>query len=71
MSDTKKLLILDFDNTLFDWVTLWHRCFIAMTDEVTRISGIRLSDIQDEIRVYVTIGGQTYDRHYDDEAAWT
>jgi phosphoglycolate phosphatase len=50
MFDTKKLLILDFDNTLFDWVTLWHRCFIAMTDEVTRISGIPLSEIQDEIR---------------------
>lgn len=47
---TKKLLVLDFDNTLFDWVTLWHRCFLAMTDEVEHISGIPLSRIRDEIR---------------------
>lgn len=51
MTATKKLLILDFDNTLFDWVKLWHRCFVAMTDEVERISGIGLETIQDEIRV--------------------
>lgn len=61
MSDAKKLLILDFDNTLFDWVTLWHRCFIAMTDEVERISDIRLSEIKDEVRtVHQTHGTSEY-----------
>ena len=50
MTNKKKLLILDFDNTLFDWVSLWHSCFIAMMDEVERVSGIRLADIQQEVR---------------------
>lgn len=46
----KKLLILDFDNTLFDWVSLWHACFVAMMDEVERVSGIALNDIHGEVR---------------------
>lgn len=50
MTLKKKLLILDFDNTLFDWVGLWHSCFVAMMAEVERISGIQLRDIQQEIR---------------------
>lgn len=50
MADKKKLLVLDFDNTLFDWVSLWHGCFVAMMNEVERISGIRLADIQNEVR---------------------
>lgn len=57
----KKLLILDFDNTLFDWVKLWHSCFVAMTDEVERISKIGLADIQDEIRaIHQTHGTSEY-----------
>ena len=61
MTNKKKLLVLDFDNTLFDWVTLWHRCFVALTDEVERISGVGLDQIRDEIRlVHQTHGTSEY-----------
>jgi hypothetical protein len=31
---TKKVLITDIDNTLFDCVDLWVRCFGAMLDKI-------------------------------------
>lgn len=46
----KKLAVLDFDNTLFDWVHVWGVCFSAMMAEVTRISGIPLEAMKPEIR---------------------
>jgi hypothetical protein len=32
--DRKRVLIADLDNTLFDWVDLWHACFTAMMSKV-------------------------------------
>jgi FMN phosphatase YigB (HAD superfamily) len=49
-SDRKKVLITDLDNTLFDWVDLWHACFTAMMGKVIEISGIPLDDLKPEIR---------------------
>jgi FMN phosphatase YigB (HAD superfamily) len=46
----KRVLITDLDNTLFDWVALWHACFTAMMHEVTKISGITLEELKPEIR---------------------
>ena len=36
----KRVIITDLDNTLFDWVSLWHACFTAMMGKVVEISGI-------------------------------
>jgi phosphoglycolate phosphatase-like HAD superfamily hydrolase len=34
----KTVLITDLDNTLFDWVDLWYKCFSTMLDEIVRTS---------------------------------
>ncbi len=46
----KRVVITDLDNTLFDWVDLWHACFTAMMTKVVEISGISLDDLKPEIR---------------------
>lgn len=46
----KTTLIVDLDNTLFDWVGLWHATFTALMDEVTRLTDYRLEDLESEIR---------------------
>ena len=48
--DRKRVLITDLDNTLFDWVDLWHACFNAMMSKVVDISGIPFDDLKPEIR---------------------
>jgi FMN phosphatase YigB (HAD superfamily) len=34
------VVVTDVDNTLFDWVDVWHQSFTAMLDETIRITGI-------------------------------
>ena len=51
MSLTKKVLITDLDNTLFDWVELWVRCFSAMLEELVVISGVSKSQLLPEISI--------------------
>jgi len=46
----KKVLITDLDNTLFDWVELWHGCFSAMLSEIVSISGVPTEELKPEIR---------------------
>ena len=46
----KTILITDLDNTLFDWVELWHACFSAMLGEIQQISGIGYEKLKREIR---------------------
>lgn len=36
----KRVLITDVDNTLLDWLDLWHQTFSAMIDKVLDISGV-------------------------------
>jgi len=50
MQAKKTVLITDLDNTLFDWVQLWHDCFVAMMDEVEKISGVPFQQLKPEIR---------------------
>lgn len=50
MQDDKKLLVVDFDNTLFDWVGLWHACFSAMMKQVSETSGVPFEAMRDDIR---------------------
>ncbi|WP_455809121.1 HAD family hydrolase [Pseudomonas koreensis] len=49
MSTTKRVLITDLDNTLFDWVELWVRCFSAMLEEMLAISGVPKNQLLPEI----------------------
>lgn len=37
---TKKALITDVDNTLYDWFDIWHSCFTAMLSKTLDISGL-------------------------------
>ena len=46
----KSVLITDLDNTLFDWVSLWHSCFSAMLERLADISQIPISTLKSEIR---------------------
>ena len=36
----KSVLITDLDNTLFDWVGIWHASFSAMLEELIAVSGV-------------------------------
>jgi phosphoglycolate phosphatase len=47
---TKRALITDLDNTLFDWVEVWYQCFSAMLDEIVRISGVPREVLIPEIK---------------------
>ena len=33
-------VILDLDNTLFDWVDVWYKSFSAMLEELAKASGV-------------------------------
>jgi len=47
----KKLVaIVDFDNTLFDWVHVWHASFSAMMQSVCSQTKLSLEDLASEIR---------------------
>jgi FMN phosphatase YigB (HAD superfamily) len=45
-----KVLISDFDNTLYDWFAMWHASFTAMMDEIERIGGLPRETLYPEIR---------------------
>ena len=51
MNSRKTVLITDLDNTLFDWVDLWHSCFKAMLTRIVEISGIDETILKPEIRL--------------------
>ncbi len=44
------LLILDFDNTLFDWFHTWYHSFSPFLDELLRISGVPRDVLVNQIR---------------------
>jgi FMN phosphatase YigB (HAD superfamily) len=50
-ASTKRLLITDLDNTLYDWVTFFAQSFTAMIDEASRISGIERDMLLDGFQV--------------------
>lgn len=50
LRDRKKALITDLDNTLFDWVDLWFRCFNAMLCDISKISGVPVDRLKPEAR---------------------
>lgn len=44
------VLITDVDNTLFDWVDVWHSSFRAMLAELVRLSGVAEEVLISEIK---------------------
>ena len=44
------VVVTDLDNTLFDWVDVWHRSFSALLEELVRRSGVPRERLLDEIR---------------------
>jgi FMN phosphatase YigB (HAD superfamily) len=46
----RSVLITDVDNTLFDWVRVWHAAFSAMLAELLRLSGLDEAVLLPEIR---------------------
>lgn len=46
----KRVLITDLDNTLWDWVEIWHAPFTAMLDKLIALSGVPRETLLDEIR---------------------
>jgi len=45
----KNTLITDLDNTLFDWVELWLKCFSPMLDGIAKTSGLPKEKLIPEI----------------------
>ena len=50
MRKKKTAIITDLDNTLFDWVDLWLKCFSSMLEEIINISGVPKEKLIPEIR---------------------
>jgi phosphoglycolate phosphatase len=46
----RRILVTDLDNTLWDWVTIWHMPFSAMLAKLVELSGIEASVLEAEIR---------------------
>lgn len=46
----KSVLITDLDNTLFDWVEIWHKTFATLFDHVVKQTGLDPAEIKDSIR---------------------
>ncbi|MGE0103708.1 MAG: HAD family hydrolase [Blastocatellales bacterium] len=50
MKATVSLLVTDLDNTLYDWVAMWHKSFSAMLDILIAKSGVPRHDLESEIK---------------------
>jgi phosphoglycolate phosphatase-like HAD superfamily hydrolase len=51
------VVILDLDNTLFDWVEVWHQSFTAMLEELVRTSGVERETLLQDFKVVFTRHG--------------
>ena len=57
--DLKRVVITDLDNTLFDWVDLWHACFTAIKPPLAvRIRSFRIiaSSLFQLVAAFLTLG---------------
>ncbi|MBI4589937.1 MAG: HAD family hydrolase [Candidatus Rokubacteria bacterium] len=57
------VLVTDLDNTLFDWVDIWYRCFNAMLTRLVEDSGVSREQLLLEFR-------QVHQRHATSEYAF-
>lgn len=46
----KKTLITDVDNTLFDWVEIWHASFSEMLSKVAEMTGVTYEELYPQIK---------------------
>jgi hypothetical protein len=44
------LIITDLDNTLFDWILMWHSGFSAMLEKLVKNSGIQQKILEADIQ---------------------
>lgn len=57
----RSVLISDVDNTLFDWVHIWHAAFSAMLNELLQLSGLDEDQLLPAIRaVHQHVGTSEY-----------
>src|SRR5688572_8186745 len=50
MKKNASLLVTDLDNTLWDWVHIWHSTFGAYLNKVSEISGIPVESLEPEFK---------------------
>ena len=50
MNYTRSVLLVDFDNTVWDWFSAWHESFTAMLEKLVEISGLSKDYLLAEIR---------------------
>lgn len=50
MNKSKSVVVTDVDNTLLDWVSLWHATFSAMLEHLLSKSGANRETLLDEIK---------------------
>ena len=50
MRKTIDTVILDLDNTIFDWFAVWYASFRPIYDDIIRISGEPASEVEASIR---------------------
>jgi FMN phosphatase YigB (HAD superfamily) len=50
MKKNVSLLVTDLDNTLWDWVHIWHSTFSAYLAKVSEISGIPIAHLEPEFK---------------------
>lgn len=50
MPETKRVLVTDLDNTVWDWFAAWHGSFSAMLNELIRASGVPREVLENQIR---------------------
>ena len=53
-----RLLILDLDNTLWDWFEIWRRSFGAFFSELQHVSGLPADALEAELGAGTDIFGQ-------------
>lgn len=54
-----RAVITDLDNTLFDWVDIWHASFKAMLDQLVKSTGIAEDVMIEEFKAVFTKYGTT------------
>src|SRR5215212_6370741 len=50
-------VILDLDNTLFDWVEIWYKSFSAMLEQLVQRSGIEQEKLLSDFKAVFTRHG--------------
>lgn len=43
-------LIIDLDNTIYDWFAIWYATFKPIYDEISKVSGLSVDDVNKAIR---------------------